>query len=286
MKPERLAGQIEAIILTGDARFASAVEKVQTDLFNQLSLQLKDLETDSDGYILQSATNRKVLASAENTILSVFRDPYYIGAVTNYMGAIPKINDLNEEYFASISDSFKPNRAFLKSLQQQTISSVEKYVLQDGLESQVVEPLVSILNQNINSGGKFTGFIEQVKTFVEGNEKVDGRAESYTRTYLRDTLFQYSRTYQQSITADLKLEWYLYQGGLTDKSRPFCEERAGRYFHQSEIEAWASLSWAGKRSDTTESSIFVYAGGHNCSHFIIPVSKMIVPKIDLDRIKS
>lgn len=285
MLPERLAGQIEAIILAGDARFASAVEKVQTDLFNKLSLQLKDLETDSDGYILQSANNRKVMANAENTILSVFRDPYYVGAVTNYMGAIPKINDLNEQYFASISDSFKPNRVFLKSLQQQTISSVEKYVLQDGLESQVVEPLVSILNQNINSGGKFTGFMEQVKTFVEGNDKVDGRAVNYTRVYLRNVLFQYARSYQQSVTADLKLEWYLYSGGLIDKSREFCIERSGKYFHQSEVEGWAKLSWQGKDPLTTESSIFVLAGGFSCIHTIIPVSKIIVPKEDLARFK-
>lgn len=285
MKPERLAGQIEAIILAGDARFASAVEKVQTDLFNQLSLQLKDLETDQDGYILQSANNRKVLANAENTILQVFRDPYYVGAVTNYLGAIPKINDLNEEYFTSVSDSFKPNRVYLKSLQQQTISSVEKYILQDGLESQVVEPLVSILNQNINSGGKFTGFMEQVKTFVEGNDKVDGRAESYTRTYLRDTLFTYSRSYQQAVTSDLKLEWYLYAGGLMDKSRPFCIERAGKYFRHDEIEAWASLEWQGKKPDTTESSIFIYVAGWNCNHQLIPVSKIIVPAEDLARFK-
>lgn len=286
MSPERLAGQIEAIILAGDARFASAVETVQRDLFNQLSLNLKNLETDSDGYILQSSSNRKVLADAENTILSVFRDPYYVGAVTNYMAAIPKINDLNEQYFTSVSDSFKPNRVFLKSLQQQTISSVEKYVLQDGLESQVVEPLVSILNQNINSGGKFSGFMEQVKTFVEGNDKVEGRALNYTRVYLKSVLFQYARTYQQSITADLKLEWYLYSGGLIDKSREFCVERAGKYFHQSEVEAWARLDWRGKDPLTTESSIFVLAGGFSCLHQIIPVSKIIVPKADLDRIKG
>lgn len=283
MKPEVLAGQIELLILSADTRFARAVENVQRNLVQQLTLSLKKLETDPDGYILQNSANRKVLGQAEDIVNSVFSDPYYVGAVTNYLQVIPKIDSLNEEYFSGISDSFKSNRVFIRSLQQQTIATIEKYVLQDGLQSQVVEPLVSILNQNINSGGQFSGFMEQVKTFVEGNDKVEGRALNYTRIYLRDSLFTYSRTYQQAITADLKLEWYLYAGGLTDKSREFCIERAGKFFRHDEVEAWASLSWAGKKSDTTKSSIFIYCGGWNCGNQLIPVSTIIVPKADLAR---
>jgi len=285
MTPEQLAAKIEEIILAADARFASSIQKVQNDLYHQLITTLKDLELDQDGYILQSSSNRKILSDADGLVSQTFRDPYYVGAVTNALGAIPKINDLNETYFSSF-DSFKENRIFIKSLQQQTVSTVEKYILQDGLEAQIIDPLVSILNQNINAGGKFSGFMEQVQTFVKGNSDVDGRALRYTRVYLKNSLFQYSRAYQQSVTADLKLEWYLYSGGLIDKSREFCIERAGKYFHQTEIEAWASLDWSGKDPLTTESSIFILAGGYGCLHTIIPVSKIIVPKEDLARIEG
>lgn len=106
---------------------------------------------------------------------------------------------------------------------------------------------------------------------------------SYTRTYLRDTLFTYSRTFQQSLTSDLKTEFYFYSGGLMDNSRPFCVERAGQFFSHKEIEQWASLSWAGKKAGTTESSIFLFAAGWNCAHQIIPVSRLIVPEDVIER---
>jgi hypothetical protein len=232
---------------------------------------------------MQNGNNRKILSEAEDIVSQVFRDPYYVGAVSNYLSVIPKIDVLNEKYFESVSSSFKPNRVFIKSLQQQTIQTVEKYILQDGLESQVIDPFISILNQNINAGGKFSGFLEQVRTYIEGNSDVDGRALRYSRVYLKNELFKYARAYQQSVTADLKTDWYLYSGGLIDKSRPFCIERAGKFFHTSEIESWASLDWSGKDPLTTESSIFILAGGFSCGHQIIPVSKVIVPAADLAR---
>ena len=62
-----------------------------------------------------------------------------------------------------------------------------------------------------------------------------------------------------------------------DKTRSFCEERTGKFFHHKEIEQWASLDWAGKKAGTTESSIFLFAGGWNCAHELIPVDRIIVP---------
>lgn len=283
MRPQDLAKEIGDAVSKADQRFAASILKVQSDLYSQLLTSLKGLDLDQDGYIMQNGNNRKILSEAEDIVSQVFRDPYYVGAVSNYLSVIPKIDALNEKYFESVSSSFKPNRVFIKSLQQQTIQTVEKYILQDGLESQVIDPLISILNQNINAGGKFSGFLEQVRTYIEGNSDVDGRALRYSRVYLKNELFKYARAYQQSVTADLKLEWYLYSGGLIDKSREFCIKRAGNYYHYTEIESWASLDWAGKDALTTESSIFILLGGHGCIHTAIPVSKSIVPAADLAR---
>ncbi len=139
--------------------------------------------------------------------------------------------------------------------------------------------------QNVNSGGKFSGFIDQVRDYVVGNSEVESRAMSYTRTFIKDTLLTYSRTYQQAVTADLGLQYFLYSGGIMDTTRDFCEERSGNYYHKKEIEAWADLEWKGKKKGTTESSIFHFAGGWNCGHQIIPVSDLIVPQDVKDRNK-
>lgn len=282
MLPDELARQIEEIILAADARFASSMGRVQNTLYDSLLVIIKNLEVDSDGYILQNSANRKVLAEAEIKISEIFNSSVYQNAVTNYVFTIPGIDELNQQYFTTIP-RFKQNKQFLKSLQTQTIKTVEKYILQDGLESQVIDPLAQILNQNVNSGGKFSGFLQQIRDYIKGNEKVEGRALSYSRTFLRDSMFTYSRTYQQSVTNDLGLEFYLYSGGVMDKTRSFCEERTGKFFHHKEIEKWAALQWAGKKQGTTESSIFLFAGGWNCGHEIIPVDRNIVPDEVIER---
>jgi hypothetical protein len=283
MSPEALAQAIETLILNADSRYISAIGRVQADLYNQLSVILKELELGGEGYIKQSAANRRVLTTADKKINEVFSSTIYTTAVSNYVAVVPRVDLQNVKYFTAIDETFKPNKLFLKNLQSDTIATIEKYVLQDGLQSQVINPLSQILNQNVNSGGRFDGFLQQVRDYVLGNDKVEGRAMSYTRTYLRDSLFTYSRTFQQSITNDLGLEYYLYSGGLIDKSRPFCIEHSGKFYHHKEIEAWAAQEWAGKKQGTTESSIFLFAGGWNCSHEIIPVHVSIVPKEVIER---
>lgn len=288
MTPEELADQIASLIAGTEQVFTAAIGKIQASLYRRLSSVLKELSLDSDGYIQQNSGNRTILRQAEGIFDEAIKGPAYQSAVENSLSVIPDVDSLNQSYFETISNAFKPNRVFIKSLQQQVVRDINTYLLQDGLQANIKLPLNQILNQNINSGGSFSGMLDQLKRFTVG-EQNEGRLMRYARTYLSDTLFNYSRAYQQAVTADLGLEFYLYMGGLTkagkhsEGSREFCIERAGNYYHKKEIEAWATLSWKGKNPDTTQSSIFVYAGGYNCRHTIIPVHVSIVPKNVVER---
>lgn len=291
MTPDELADQIASLIAGAEQRFTVAIGKIQAMLHRRLSLVLKDLSLDADGYIQQTAANRTILRQADGIFDEAIKSPSYQTAVEESLSVIPDIDSINQSYFETISKAFKPNRVFIKSLQQQVIKDINTYLLQDGLQANIRLPLNQILNQNINSGGSFSGMLDQLKKFVVGDQN-EGRLMRYARTYLSDTLFNYSRAYQEAVTADLGLEFYLYMGGLTksgkhsEGSREFCIERAGKYYHKKEIEGWAHLTWKGKNPDTTESSIFVYAGGYNCRHSIIPVHVSIVPKEVVDRAVS
>jgi hypothetical protein len=286
MTPKRLADSIEGLIVTANEKYASRISRVQNQLYDAMVGKLKDLEIDSEGYIKQNANNRKILREAQNTFDTTISKSIYESALNDHLKVIPTINQLNNDYFDTISSAFKPNRVFIQQLQASTIETLNTYILQDELTAQIKLPLNEILNQNINSGGSYSGMVKQLETFIKGNNEVEGRLLRYTKVYVSDTLFNYSRAYQQAVTADLGLSWYLYSGGLMDKSRPFCTARAGKFFHESEVKDWASLEWQGKNQLTTESSIFVYAGGHNCRHQITPVSEIIVPQEDLDRLSK
>lgn len=278
MRPESLAEEIERLIQDASIKFTGIIGRIQNLLFNKLNIVIKDLELDSEGYIKQSSENRKILRKAESEFDATIKNSPLQSAVEDNLKVIPKLDKINTAYFTSISESFSANRNFIKDLQRQVIQNVNTYVLNDGLVANVKLPLNQILNTNINSGGSFSGFTEQLRAFIKGNDEVEGRLLRYTRTYVSDALFGYSRAWQQAVTADLGLKFYLYCGGLMDKSRPFCIEHADNYYSHKEVEAWADLDWKGKNPLTTKSSIFILAGGFNCRHSIIPVSEIIVPE--------
>jgi hypothetical protein len=288
MTPDELARELTLLISGIEESFTVSIGRVQETLYRRLSSVLKNLEIDSEGYILQSGSNRTILREAENIFDEVIKSGPYQKAVSDSLSIVPQIDALNQSYFATVSDSFKLNRAYLKSLQQSVISDLNQYLLQDGLTASVKIPLNQILRQNVNSGGSFSGMLNQLRKFSTGQEN-EGKLLRYSRGILTDTLFNYARAYQESVTRDLNLDWYLYSGGATGKgkgsggSREFCLDRMGRYYHRKEIESWASLEWSGKNKDTTKSSIFIYAGGHNCKHSLIPVHLSIVPKEDQER---
>lgn len=286
MSAQQLAEEIEASIQSTIEAFTSQVEAFQGTLDSRLLSVLKGLELDEQGYIKQSAANRRILYDAENLIYELLPGEKFTAIVSTALTVIPALDALNTDYLSGISDGFDAGRKFISSLQKQTISSIESNLLQDGLTASIKNPLIDILNQNVNSGGQFSGFLDQVRNFIEGDNEVEGRVLSYSRTFLSDALFDYSRAFQQAVVNDLKLEWYSYVGGVMDKTREFCVERVGNFYQQKEIEKWADQDWQGKRAGTTASSIFIYCGGYNCRHSLVPVHESVVPKEDLNRIKK
>jgi hypothetical protein len=286
MTPNNVADQIEGLVISANGRFEKAILRVQGKLYSDLVTILKFIETDADGNILQNSGNRSILRAAQSQFDKTILSSEYQDAVETHLKVGPKIDALNTAYFEAVSSAFKPNRVFIKELQSQAIESVNNLVLNEGLAAQVKIPLNDILNQNINSGGSFSGMLKQLKTFIEGDPSREGKLLSYSKQILRDTLFNYARAYQQSVVADLKLIWYKYVGGIIDTTRPFCAERVDKFFTENEVKSWASLSWQGKNPLTTESSIFVYCGGFNCAHQLIAVDESIVPDEDLKRLET
>lgn len=278
----KLGEKIESIIESADNAFFRAVRVTQQDLYENFVDLFKGLEVDKDGYILNNSANRALLNKASQIFNRTMKQSGYNDSVNEFVGTIPEIDQANQDYFSTISDAFKPNRQYIASLQNQTITTLEGAILNEGLQANIKNPLMNILSQNINGGGSYSGFLEQLRSNIIGIEN-EGKLLRYSRGILNDALFQYSRAYQQSVTDDLGLEFYLYSGGTTKDSREFCVEHSDQFYHQLEVEAWANEDWQGKIPGTTSSSIFVNCGGYNCKHSLIPVSILIVPKEDIQR---
>lgn len=283
MTAPQLAERLETIISRAEDRFGESILNSQKQMYSDFVVQLKDLELDNQGYIKNSGANRKIIQKAGSLFNQSLEKSGYYGSLNQYVSNLEVINQANAIYFSAIAESFSPNRLFIKSLQKQTIESLESTLLNEGLAANVKQPLLNILNQNVNGGGSFSGMLDQVRGYIQGVEGKQGALMRYARTWTADALFNYSRSYQQAVSSDLGLELYFYSGGIVKDSRDFCRERHDQHFSQKEIEAWAELDWQGKNPNTTESSIFIYAGGYSCRHSMIPVHKSVVPQDVKDR---
>lgn len=283
MTPHQAAEQIETVINKSNVLLNKAVERTQYLAYDSILLELRKLELDADGYVLQSAENRKTIREVSKVFDRAVNKSGYNNGLSEFIKTISSIDAINTEYFIGIEKSFVRDQLFIKSLQKQTIAEIETLLLNDGLESQIKQPLLNILNQNVNTGGSYSGMVQQVKTYVIGNDEGEGKLLRYTKQIAQDALNNYSRAFQSATGEKLGLIFRAYVGGLMQETREFCRDRIDGYYHYLEIESWASLSWKGKRSDTTKSSIFIVCGGYNCNHQMLPVSTFVVPKDQLQR---
>lgn len=284
MTPNQLSGNVDSIIGKAEIAFGKKVSQTQTALFEQMQLLINRLELHSDGTIMQNRANRELLAKTDLYFNKAFTETGYYNELNGFSKDILKITSENTAYFSFVSESFSANAQYIKSLQKQTMLDLSNLLANEGLEAAMKQPILSIMNQNVNTSASFTDLLAQIREFTLGTDKLQGQLMRYSRQIVNDSLFNYSRALQESISEQANLKWYIYSGGLRTDSRPFCVHRAGKYYTKDEVEAWASQDWAGKRRGTTASTIFIYAGGYFCSHQLIAVSESTVPKSALKRI--
>lgn len=277
MTPDTLSARVDATVGKFESYFGSQVESTQKALFEEVQTLLKGLELNDDGTIIQNQANRKILAKADQAMERAFRDSGYYASLDGAATSINGLTAANSAYFKTMVDGFTANAQYIKNLQSQTINQLESLLANEGLEAAIKAPVRNILNQNINTGASYSDLLKQLRTFFVGDEELQGKLQRYSKQITTDALFNYSRAFQEAVAQNSGLEWVQYVGGTIKDSRDFCRARVGKFFKKKQVEAWASLTWAGKRDGTTSSTVFIYAGGYNCRHQIIYVSESIVP---------
>lgn len=286
MTPDELSTRIGSITDKAVSNLSKSVAASQKALYGDMEALLSKLELDSEGLIKQSQVNRKLLLKVDQVFYKSLDSSGYYSGLEHFTGTFRYLDAANEKYFKFILDSFSIDSQYIKSLQRSSISEIETLLANDGLELALKQPLQQILNTNINTGAGFSDMLKQVREFITGSPDAEGKLLRYSKQITRDSLFNYSSSLQESVSQKSGLEFYYYQGHLMADSRDFCIARQGNYFHKKEVEAWGSMSWTGKRSGTNSSTIFIYRGGYNCLHSLIPVSEIVVPKDVIERAQS
>lgn len=280
-----LTDKIEALTLVPDA-WAEQIMKFQPSLYQRLSLLASELTT--VGGALELTTDNLVKVDEIMTALRGYMTTGEYLEIVQELDAQFVAQQANTIAYFESTFGEAPVTSFASTLYNIKRAEMLNYVIGDGLNDILYNPVRSTLIEGIASGSSYSDLLTNLRTISVGDETLDGYLLRYSRQIVSDTLATTDRQFTNIIGNELGLEWYRYVGGRMQTTRCFCNERNGKWYHRKEIEAWGRMEdlgqcrtkdgWAGMYRGTNSETIFSYVGGYNCQHSLLPVSEAAVPK--------
>ncbi len=287
------------------AKFQNAIPGIQKLVYEELQPLLKDLKI-KDGKLLNNIENLKAIGNIKNKMERIIVGAQYKKQVEDFVNSFTDISNLNNDYFAQFNKKFKP-RNTLPLVKMQAVEATINGLLGQGLNSNIIDPITKILNQNITTGGNYASFQEQVRNHILTDETGSGTLERYTKQITTDALHQYNAQYAETIAQDLNFSWGRYVGSNLITSRQFCILlTAKQWVHKSELPKIIEGTIDGKALNlskitglpigmipgTNADNFKIRRGGYQCGHqfFWVPDSsvpddvkrKLIEPKVKSD----
>jgi hypothetical protein len=134
-------------------------------------------------------------------------------------------------------------------------------------------------------GQKLTPYRKKLlQRFIKGDEGSYGIWESFYAKEdkaggsIFDVYQKADRLAQNTFATELGMQAKMYVGGLMASSRDFCEQRNGKIFLDSEIQAWAKLEFQGKPKVGYVPEIDL--GGYRCRHHLSALSNATAMRLD------
>jgi hypothetical protein len=296
--------QITELIQARIDDWNTRMPKIQEDAYKVVLELSAELET-SNGQIKPSVKNIKTIAKIKAELDKTIFNKQYQDDLDAIIQDYKTISELQRNYFTAVVGKYKVP-SVLEQIQQLAQDSVIEQLGQDAIGANFTGPIKDILVKNVTSGGSRADFIEQAREFMLNTDTGDGRLVRYTKQIVTDSLNQFSANYNATLTDDLGLQWYKYDGSLKDTSRPFCDALIAAkktcmpYIHVSQLEEIVNGSICGEQvpiydktglpagmiPGTNASNFRINRGGYNCNHQLYPVSAAVVPKELRDKFKN
>ena len=174
---------------------------------------------------------------------------------------IPKVKDFMKVWLGIKGDIVEPN------------GYLDKLVSNDPAKIALKNSAMKIV---IGQEG-FEDAKKQIKTLIDGNQNTMGALEKHHRNFAFDLYSQIDRATSDVIRNDLGFVFAIYEGGLIETSRIFCEEHDGNIYHISEI----------KDFNPTEAKPPNYnpitdLGGYGCRHHLNWISTAMAKAMGKD----
>jgi len=284
---EELVKQKIEILENSPERFSSSVEKAQLKLWNEIEKQFDKLQT-KGGKVVQNSKNLALINTIVKRLGVLISTGDYIKAVQSFLGEYDQSAKISTGLVKTLDKAFVPN-AFAKQIQTlYREAAIDQLFTNPSSNTQT--SLRANLISSISSGATFAQTVNSAREIVQGGPDTDGRMLANIKTVAITSIAVSDAGYSAAINNQIGAEWFRYVGGTIETTRPFCQQRNGKYYHRKEIEAWGAGKesggagaindegkWYGQIEGTTASTIFTNRGGWNCRHFIVAVPISSVP---------
>lgn len=260
-------GDLEVSLENG---MAGALPKVFATLSRDVQRVAANLSIDPND---RAKTLRELIGLKRKIGDLVVNNPEYQREVLKLTNEFKTIKNLTDQFIGSTMDDFEPTRKLYNAILESNIAITKDALLGGGIVDNFGNAIQEVLKANIAGVSDRATLMETLAKFIEGTPQRKGYLENYIKQTTNDSLMVFNREYLQTISEDLGMRHYLYQGTIIGDTRQFCQSKAGKYFTKEEVEKWASQTWDGKMAGTNSTTIFSYAGGYNCRHKIWPVTE-------------
>lgn len=270
--------------------FQKVVPGIQKTMFDELQNITRGFDI-KDGKLLNNLKNLKLLGTLQNKLESIIVSPEYKKAVENFVSSYDEVANLNMSYFSLFNKDLKPKNT-LPIIKRLAIEATINDLVGQGMSANVVQPVKSLLVENIVTGGSMSDLQTQLSNYLLNNNTGEGALQRYTKQITTDAINQYNAQYQETIAQDLQFSWGQYVGSNITTSREFCIHLTKkRWVNKSELPTIieghidgydCKLSKTtglplGMIPDTTEANFKVRRGGYNCGHQFFWVPDSSVP---------
>jgi hypothetical protein len=262
-------------IQTLQAELEEGMNSRLPEIFKGLSDQVIELTNDLPLDPKKRAANIRAIIGLKTQLTNVIvTNPEYVKEVGRVLDGFKDLKKLSDLYFSELIDGFNAKEVLYQEILKANVEITKDMLLGSGIRNNFANAIQKALVANATGTTNRTILQQVIKDNLIGTPEEKAFLQKYVKQVTTDSVMTFSREYNQTIAADLNLQYGFYANTIISDTRSFCKARAGRYFKKSTVESWANLGdWQGRKPGTTKSTIFSFLGGFNCRHDWFPVTQ-------------
>ncbi|OZI09184.1 hypothetical protein BWI93_05405 [Siphonobacter sp. BAB-5385] len=267
-----LLTRIEAFRDQMMARFTAGLDAATQELYEELTTFAESLSfgtTETPLTDAEKIRNRQQVQTFRAGIVSRMEAGKYGTIVTGLITDLRQSLGMFDGYFGRVALNFQPAKALYREVFAQGVDRTILQLTGAGMQAEFTGPVINLLDQYVSGGQPLAKLRRNLREAVV--EK--GLTTRTVKQLASDAVEFATADYVQTISRDVGLKHYLYQGTLIATSRKFCTDRVGKAYTEKEVYEWLTQEWQGKISGTDRQTIFIFRGGYNCRHQLLPISK-------------